>query len=114
MAGDREDQLPKNSEPLPIPPSPLPCSSFTPNKGSKAQGKEASKEEEEKKEVVVHGLPPGGVVIASGDDFGMKLFSAKEIEAAVRHGVALEPDPVPPLGRGMRRCPHPQPFCLSD
>lgn len=53
--------------------------------------------------------PPRGVVIAAGDDFGVKLFSAKEIEAAVRHGVALEPAPVLPLGRGMRRCPHPQP-----
>ena len=110
MAGDHEDNLPKISEPLPTPPSPLPCSSFTPNKGSKAQGKEASKEEEEKKEVVVHGLPPGGIVIAAGDDFGVKLFSAKEIEAAVRHGVALEPAPVLPLGQGKRRCPHPQPI----
>ena len=47
-------------------------------------------------------FPSGGVVIAAGDDFIVKLFSAKEIEAAVRHGVALEPAPVLPLGPGMR------------
>lgn len=48
----------------------------------------------------MHGLPQGGVVIASGDDFGVKLFSAKEIEAAVRHGVALEPDQSSPWDGG--------------
>lgn len=58
----------------------------------------------------MYGLPPRGVVIASGDEFDEKIFSAREIEAAVRHGVALEPAPVLPLGYGKRRCPHPQPF----
>lgn len=76
MAGAREDLLPNSS-------------SFTPNK---AQADGASKE------VVVRGLPPRGVLIASGDDFGVKEFSAKEVEALIRHGVALEAAPVLPLG----------------
>ena len=33
---------------------------------------------------------PGGVLIASRDGVGVKVFSAKEVEAAVRHGVVLE------------------------
>lgn len=53
----------------------------------------------------MQGLPPGGEVLASGNNFGVKLFSAKEIEAAVRHGVALEITPVHALGWAERRCP---------
>lgn len=79
MAGAREDLLPNSS-------------GFTLNKGSIAQADGASKE------VVVRGLPPRGVRIASGDDFGVKEFSAKEVEAVVRHVVALEAAPVLPLG----------------
>lgn len=67
-------------------------SGFKVNKDPMAQASRLSKEEE-KKEVLVQGLPPGGVVIASGDNFGMKEFSAKELEVAVRHGVALEAAP---------------------
>lgn len=90
-----EDLLPKISGwLLPTPPSPLAGCGFILNK---AQAKGASKE------VVVQGLPPRGIVIASGNNFGVKLFSAKEIEAAVRHGVALETAPVHSLGRTKRR-----------
>lgn len=79
-------------------------SGFKLNKDPIAQAGGLSKEEE-KKEVLVRGLPPGGVVIASGDNFGMKEFSAKELEVAIRHGVALEAAPAratqsSPWGRG--------------
>lgn len=55
-------------------------------------------------------LHPAEPVIASGDGFGVKEFSAKEIEAAVRHGIALEAAPVRPLGRAMRRFAQSQPY----
>ncbi|MCJ1347346.1 hypothetical protein MMC31_005569, partial [Peltigera leucophlebia] len=80
MAGAREDILPTSS-------------GLTSNKSPIAQADGAPKEAEAKEEVVVRRLPIGGVLVASGDDFGMKEFSAKEVEAAIRHGVALETAP---------------------
>lgn len=56
----------------------------------------ATQEAEENKEAVMRGLPPGGVVIASEDGCGAKEISAKELEAAVRQGVALEATRVRP------------------
>lgn len=58
----------------------------------------ATQEAEEKK-VVTRGLSPGGVVIASEDGRGAKDISVKELEAALRQGVALEATPVRPWGR---------------
>lgn len=58
----------------------------------------------------MRGLPLSGVLIASGDGFGMKEFSTSELEAAVRYVVALEANPVLPLGRQKRRCLQPQLF----
>ena len=67
-----------------------------------------NKEQLEKpKEAVVRGIPCKGVIVASGDGFGTKEFSAAELEAAVRHGVALERSPVRPL-RTASRLPQPQ------
>lgn len=57
----------------------------------------ATQEADEKKAVVVRGLP---VVIASWNGFGAKYFSAEELEAAVKQGLALEATPVCPWGRG--------------
>lgn len=70
----------------------------------------ATQEAEEKEEMVMRSLPPGGVVIASGDGYGAKEISAKELEAAVRQGVALEATPVRPLGTETHRPPQPQLF----
>lgn len=42
----------------------------------------------------MRGRALGGIVIASGNNFGMKEFSVKELEAAIRHEVALEAAPV--------------------
>lgn len=110
MVGHREEKIVYDTgyQP-PTPPPPLTCSGSTPNPDPIAQASGAPKLEE-KKEVLVRGLPPGGIVIASGDNSGMKKFSAKELEAAIRHGVALKATPVLPLGTGMCRCPYPQPF----
>lgn len=55
----------------------------------------------------MHGLLPGEVVIAVKDNFGMKLFSANEIEIAVRHGVAFKPAPVLFLGWEICKCQYP-------
>lgn len=40
------------------------------------------------KEVVIRGLSPRGVVVASVEDFGMKEYSATELESVVRRGMA--------------------------
>lgn len=97
VAGARKGLLPASS-------------SFTPNKGPKTQADGASKQAGAKEEVVVRGLPPRGVLIASGDNFGVKESSTKVFEVAIRHGVAFEAAPLFPLGRQTRRCPQPQFF----
>ncbi len=63
---------------------------------------------EEVKEVRVWGLPPRGVSIPSGDEFGAKSFTKEELESAVRNGLALEAQPVRPVGYSLSRPPQPQ------
>ena len=69
---------------------------------------EKNEQPEKDKEVVVRGLPRG-VIVASGDDFVRQEFSAAELEAAVRRGVALEANPVLPgdLHEYFDACRHP-------
>lgn len=58
----------------------------------KLEGPEKKPEEkqpEEPKKVVLRGLPPGGVTVASDDGYGSKRFSARELEEAMRCGMAL-------------------------
>lgn len=57
--------------------------------------KEKNSDEEEKpKEVVIQGLHSGGVMLASGDRFGSKLFTSTELEQAIKCGVALQKKPI--------------------
>lgn len=44
--------------------------------------------------VLIQGLPPRGVHVDSVDGFGMKDFSALELELAIRRGVALQNQPI--------------------
>lgn len=105
MTGDRDEKIVHvTGRQPPTPPPLLTCSASTPNPDPIAQASGAS-QLEEKKVVLIRRLPPpGGVVIASGYGFHVKELSAKELEAANWHGVALEATPVLPLGTGMRRC----------
>lgn len=45
------------------------------------------------------GAYPLWATVAFGDGFGSKDLSATELEATVRHGVVLEPEPVEHVGR---------------
>lgn len=63
---------------------------------------------EKAKEAMVRGLPPRGVILASGDDFRTREFSTAELEAAVKREVAPESDPVRPPLRTSSRPPQPQ------
>lgn len=58
----------------------------------------------------MRGLSPGDVVIASRDGYRAKEFLAKELEAAVRQGAALEATTVHPLGTVTHRPPQSQFF----
>ena len=70
--------------------------------------KEEEQKEEEKKDVVVHGLPRGGIMIASADGFGAKEFSIGELETTIKLGAALEKTQFRPLGYTTRRFSWPQ------
>lgn len=70
--------------------------------------KEEEQKEEEKKDIVVHGLPRGGIIIASADGFGVKGFSMGELETTIKQGAALEETPVRPLAMSKRRFSWPQ------
>ena len=59
--------------------------------------------EEKPKEVVIQGLPPGGVMVDSGDCFGSKLFTHTELEQAIKCGMALQKEPIRPAGRWLSR-----------
>lgn len=63
---------------------------------------------EEAKEVVLRGAPQGGLSVASGDGFGANSFSAQEVGATIKDGVALQPTPVRPVGKTLSRHPQPQ------
>lgn len=57
----------------------------------------------EPKKVVVWGLPGGGVIVASGDEYGEKQFLAIELEQAVTCGVALRNQPIRGAGRELSK-----------
>lgn len=49
-----------------------------------------------------------GVSIASGVGYGVKSFTREELESAVRNGLALDPQPVRPMGHSISRPSQPQ------